>query len=255
MNRILAPRLHRAAYVRPQGRQKASRFGAEHQNKSQDSTAPSSYASSALEFTSTSRGSFVSCSTACVSRQSLRAASSASMPDCFHHAISSLDRWTSSMMGTTQRHDELVADLATKCWPLGESKVIGIRWLTTTDQARAFGYVLNMHLIAQTARLWDRKQASPMLCGRRAMMSSKPSIKTLSKLSLAEERGMISARKLRANRANSRRSTGPRTVAGRATAARNSRRHGLAIPIPSDPALSAQVEAMAQMIAGNNPRS
>jgi hypothetical protein len=63
---------------------------------------------------------------------------------------------------------------------------------------------------------------------------------------------MISARKLRANRANSRRSTGPKTIAGRATAARNSRRHGLAIPIPSDPALSAEVEAMAQMIAGND---
>ena len=64
---------------------------------------------------------------------------------------------------------------------------------------------------------------------------------------------MISERKLRANRANSRRSTGPRTIAGRATAARNSRRHGLAIPIPSDPALSAQVEALAQKIAGNDP--
>jgi hypothetical protein len=63
---------------------------------------------------------------------------------------------------------------------------------------------------------------------------------------------MISARKLRANRANSRRSTGPRTIAGRATAARNSRRHGPAIPIPSDPALSAEVDAMAQMIAGND---
>lgn len=63
---------------------------------------------------------------------------------------------------------------------------------------------------------------------------------------------MISARKLRANRANSRRSTGPKTSAGRATAARNSRRHGLAIPIPSDPALSAEVDAMAQMIAGND---
>jgi hypothetical protein len=63
---------------------------------------------------------------------------------------------------------------------------------------------------------------------------------------------MISERKLRANRANSRRSTGPRTIAGRATAARNSRRHGLAIPIPSDPALSAEVEAIAQMIAGND---
>ena len=63
---------------------------------------------------------------------------------------------------------------------------------------------------------------------------------------------MISARKLRANRANSRRRTGPKTSAGRATAARNSRRHGLAIPIPSDPALSAEVDAMAQMIAGND---
>jgi hypothetical protein len=63
---------------------------------------------------------------------------------------------------------------------------------------------------------------------------------------------MISARKLRANRANSRRSTGPKTIAGRATAARNSRRHGLAIPIPSDPTLSAEVDAMAQMIAGND---
>jgi hypothetical protein len=63
---------------------------------------------------------------------------------------------------------------------------------------------------------------------------------------------MISARKLRANRANSRRSTGPKTIAGRATAARNSRRHGLTIPIPSDRALFAEVDAMAQMIAGND---
>jgi hypothetical protein len=62
---------------------------------------------------------------------------------------------------------------------------------------------------------------------------------------------MISARKLRANRANSRRSTGPKTIAGRATAARNSRRHGLA-PIRSDPASSDEVDAMAQMIAGND---
>jgi hypothetical protein len=61
----------------------------------------------------------------------------------------------------------------------------------------------------------------------------------------------ISARKLRANRANSCRSTGPKTIAGRATAARNSCRHGLAVPIPLDPALSAEVDAMAQMIAGD----
>jgi hypothetical protein len=61
---------------------------------------------------------------------------------------------------------------------------------------------------------------------------------------------MISPRKLRANRANSLRSTGPKSAAGKATAARNARRHGLRIPVLSDPALSAEVEALAQRIAG-----
>jgi hypothetical protein len=60
---------------------------------------------------------------------------------------------------------------------------------------------------------------------------------------------MISARKLRANRINCRASTGPKTVAGRATSAGNARRHGLRIPVLSDPALSAAVEVMAQKIA------
>jgi len=62
---------------------------------------------------------------------------------------------------------------------------------------------------------------------------------------------MTSARQLRANRANSCRSTGPKTVAGRAASARNARRHGLRIPVLSEPILSAEVKAMAQKIAGN----
>ena len=62
---------------------------------------------------------------------------------------------------------------------------------------------------------------------------------------------MISERKLYANRANSLRSTGPKTAAGRANAAGNARRHGLRVPVLSDPALSAKVEAMAREIAGN----
>jgi enoyl-CoA hydratase/carnithine racemase len=65
---------------------------------------------------------------------------------------------------------------------------------------------------------------------------------------------MTSARKLRANRANSLRSTGPRTAAGRSASARNARRHGLRTPVLADPALSAEVEAMARKIAGSaNP--
>ena len=62
---------------------------------------------------------------------------------------------------------------------------------------------------------------------------------------------MTSAHKLRANRANSLRSTGPKTAKGRAIAARNARRHGLRIPVLSDPAMSAEVDTMAQRIASD----
>jgi hypothetical protein len=54
----------------------------------------------------------------------------------------------------------------------------------------------------------------------------------------------------RANRANARRSTGPRTSAGKTTAARNARRHGLGLPVLRDPTLSDEVEALAREIAG-----
>jgi hypothetical protein len=60
---------------------------------------------------------------------------------------------------------------------------------------------------------------------------------------------MTSAAKLRANRANSLRSTGPKTAAGRAASAGNARRHGLRIPVLSDPVLVAEIEVMAQAIA------
>jgi hypothetical protein len=62
---------------------------------------------------------------------------------------------------------------------------------------------------------------------------------------------MTSPRKLRANRANSRHSAGPKSAAGRSASARNARRHGLRIPVLADPTLSGEVETMAQKIAGN----
>jgi hypothetical protein len=61
---------------------------------------------------------------------------------------------------------------------------------------------------------------------------------------------VTSSRKLFTNRQNSLRSTGPKTAAGRARAAGNARRHGLRVPVLSDPVLSAEVEAMAREIAG-----
>ena len=61
---------------------------------------------------------------------------------------------------------------------------------------------------------------------------------------------MTSERKIRANRANARASTGPKTARGRARAAQNALRHALSLSVYSDPALSEEVEALAREIAG-----
>jgi hypothetical protein len=63
---------------------------------------------------------------------------------------------------------------------------------------------------------------------------------------------MTTERKIKANRANSRTSTGPKTARGRAHAARNALRHALSLPIYSDPALSEEAEALARKIAGTD---
>jgi hypothetical protein len=62
---------------------------------------------------------------------------------------------------------------------------------------------------------------------------------------------LTSERKINANRANARSSTGPQTAQGRARAARNALRHALSLPISSNPALSEEVEALASQIAGS----
>jgi hypothetical protein len=64
---------------------------------------------------------------------------------------------------------------------------------------------------------------------------------------------VTSERKIKANRINAQASTGPRTAQGRARAARNAFRHGLSLPIHSDPALSEEVERLAREIAGPAP--
>ena len=61
---------------------------------------------------------------------------------------------------------------------------------------------------------------------------------------------MTSLRRIQANRANARISTGPKTARGRARAAHNARRHGLSLSVFADPALSEQTEAVAREIAG-----
>ena len=63
---------------------------------------------------------------------------------------------------------------------------------------------------------------------------------------------MTSARKIRANRANARASSGPRTATGKAQSAQNAFRHGFNVPIFLDPDLASDVEALAQRIVGKS---
>jgi hypothetical protein len=62
---------------------------------------------------------------------------------------------------------------------------------------------------------------------------------------------MTGARSSRAGQKSA--STGPRTPAGKMRSKGNARRHGLAIPISSDPVLAPAAEALAQQVAGISP--
>ncbi len=63
---------------------------------------------------------------------------------------------------------------------------------------------------------------------------------------------MTTDRKIKANRANARMSTGPKTRHGRARSAKNALRHGLSLAVQSDQALCEEVQALALQIAGRD---
>jgi hypothetical protein len=60
---------------------------------------------------------------------------------------------------------------------------------------------------------------------------------------------MPSDRQIAANRNNAKKSTGPRSEAGREASRRNARRHGLAIAIGADPAFHDDVEKLAKALS------
>ena len=60
---------------------------------------------------------------------------------------------------------------------------------------------------------------------------------------------MTSDRKIESNRKNAQKSTGPRSEAGQRRSRRNALRHGLAIAIGSDSALSEDVKRLASALA------
>jgi hypothetical protein len=63
---------------------------------------------------------------------------------------------------------------------------------------------------------------------------------------------MTSMRKARANRANARLSTGPRSSPGKARASQNARQHGLSLSALVDPDHSAAVKAWARSLLGDS---
>ncbi len=62
---------------------------------------------------------------------------------------------------------------------------------------------------------------------------------------------MSSERQVAANRANAKRSTGPRTLAGKSRSSRNAYQHGLSQPLPPDKATRAKVEIFALTLVGH----
>jgi hypothetical protein len=63
---------------------------------------------------------------------------------------------------------------------------------------------------------------------------------------------MASERQIAANRRNARKSTGPRSGAGRKRASRNAYRHGLALSITSTAAYAKQLDNLVREIAGDS---
>jgi hypothetical protein len=64
---------------------------------------------------------------------------------------------------------------------------------------------------------------------------------------------MNTSARANANRRNAKKSTGPRTGAGKSRVATNAHRHGLAVPIAALPELETRVTVLARRIAGENP--
>jgi hypothetical protein len=62
---------------------------------------------------------------------------------------------------------------------------------------------------------------------------------------------MASEKQIAANRANAKKSTGPRTAAGKLKSSRNAFRHGLSGPLLPDPITSAKLDWIAGEVAGD----
>jgi hypothetical protein len=63
---------------------------------------------------------------------------------------------------------------------------------------------------------------------------------------------LASDKQIAANRANAKKSTGPKTAAGKLKSSQNAFRHGFSVPLHLDPATSAEVESLTRALAGED---
>jgi hypothetical protein len=64
-----------------------------------------------------------------------------------------------AVMGSTKRHSEFVADLASHRARLSESQMVGVSWTSPADQTRLRRNELEVYFIAMPTRLTDRELA------------------------------------------------------------------------------------------------
>jgi hypothetical protein len=64
---------------------------------------------------------------------------------------------------------------------------------------------------------------------------------------------MATEKQIAANRANAKRSTGPKTAAGKMKSGRNAYRHGLSCPLQLDPISMSRADAIAHALVGELP--
>ena len=65
---------------------------------------------------------------------------------------------------------------------------------------------------------------------------------------------MATEKQLRANRENAKRSTGPKTAAGRARSRRNALRHGLSLPLTLDTEMAAKADLIRQSLVAEQAK-
>ena len=64
---------------------------------------------------------------------------------------------------------------------------------------------------------------------------------------------MATEKQIAANRANAKKSTGPKTALGKLKSSRNAYRHGLSCPLRLDPVTSTKAHAIARALVGERP--